>query len=125
MKPIRQIKLANSLTLLFHDHSRRYFGDYHQAKVEITCRIPVLEEFFSGKEDMEDAMKTLGDSILFRRCVDQMGVPSADLGTVLDSIIENFCNHTLHYMASPAFPRKMVHMELAKTRRTVKKRYSA
>ena len=124
MKPIRQIRLANGLTLIFHNHSRRYFGDYHQAKVEITCSIPIVEEYFSGKEEMEDAVKTLGDDVIFRRSVEQMGVPSAALESVLDSIMNNFCNHSLHYISSPAFPRKMVHMELTKARRTVKRRYS-
>jgi hypothetical protein len=125
LKPIRQIRLANGLTVLFHDQSRRYFGDYHQAKVEITCRFPVLEEYFSGKKEMKDAVKTLGDSVIFRRSVEQMGVSSADLLNALESIMDNFCNHTLHYMSSPTFPRKMVQLELAKARRTVKRRYSA
>lgn len=125
MKPIRQLMLANGLKVLFHDGSRRYFGDYHRAKVEITCRVPILEEYFPGKEEMEDALKVLGDAVVFRRSVERMGVSSAKLKSVLDSIMDNFCEHSLHYISSPAFPRKMVHMELAKAKRTVKRGYSA
>jgi hypothetical protein len=125
LKPIRQIRLANGLTLLFHDRSRRYFGDYHRAKVEITCSIPILEEYFSEKQELEDAVKNLGDAVIFRRSVERMGVSSADLASVLASIMDNFCEHSIHYISSPAFPRKMVHMELAKARKTVKRRYPA
>lgn len=123
MKPFRQIKLANGLMVCFHNQTRRYFGDYHQIKVELSCQVPLMEEYFKNREEWENAVKILGNSANFRRCVEQMGVSSAEIESSLEATIENFCKHSLHYLASPEFPRRVVQTELAKSRTSVSRRY--
>lgn len=113
MKLVREVCLANGLTVSFFNHNHRYFGDYHQVRVEITCEVPIHEQLFAKRGECEEARGALGGSAIFRRSVEKMGVPSAELEIALESIIENFCDHSLPYLASPEFPRQLIAKELA------------
>lgn len=111
---IREIPLANGLTVSFFQQTRRYFGDYHLVKLEIVCKVPLLADYFSNKGEFAAAGSLLGEEVLYRRCVEQMGVPSAEVELVLNRLTADFENTALPYVASPAFPRKLVAAELAK-----------
>src|SRR4051794_20816991 len=50
-KMIRAIPLANGLTVRFYDASRRYFGDYHQVRVEVSCEVLLTQDLFQNPED--------------------------------------------------------------------------
>jgi len=124
MKLVREIPLENGLTLSIYNHNHRYFGDYHRVRVEIVCAVPVLEEYFVDRAEYAEARTSLGDSAVFRHKVELMGVPSAELDRSLVRVIENFSNHTLAYMASPIFPRKLVLAEFSGSRQNKRLAYT-
>ncbi len=124
MELAREIPLENGLTVSFYQHTHRYFGDYHRIKVEIICEVPLLEEYFTCREEFAEARATLGDKAVFRRDLELMGVPSADVEQSIESVIANFSGHSLSYLASPLFPRKVVQAELSGPRRNMQKSYT-
>ena len=114
---IREIPLANGLTVSFFQQARRYFGDYHLVKLEIVCKVPVIADYFSNKGEFAAARSLLGEEVVHRRCVEQMGVPSAEVERVLNRLTADFEKTSLPYVGFPAFPRKLVVAELEKLRK--------
>ena len=123
MKLVKEIPLENNLNVCFYNHNHRYFGDYHRVKVEITCKVPLKEEYFTTRAECVEAINTLGLSALFKRSVEQMGVSSDELEPCLERIIDNFISHALSYLASPEFPRMLIKKEMANSMRTVRGTY--
>ena len=123
MKLVREIPLENGLTLSIYNHNHRYFGDYHRVRVEIVCKVKVLEEYFADLADYAEARSSLGDSAEFRHNVEQMGVSTAELDGSLERVIENFTKHSLAYLATPIFPRKLVLAELLSSRQKKSQAY--
>jgi hypothetical protein len=121
MKLARKVDLENGLTVSFFTHCHRYFGDYHQVRVEITCEVPIEEEYFSSLVECNEARAALGMTAVFRRKVERMGVPTADLETTLESIIANFSEHSLSYLSTSDFPGKLIATELAASSRGIAK----
>ena len=117
MKLVKEIHLENGLTVCIYNHNHRYFGDYHRVRVEFTCEVPILEVYYSSQAAFAEAMESLGSAALFKRSVEQMAVPTAELESCLESIIGNFSSHSLSYLSSPVFPRKLIQKELANTKR--------
>ena len=123
MKLVREIPLGNGLTVSIYNHNHRYFGDYHRVRVEIVCKVGVLEEFFANRAEYAEAMASLGDEAVFRRNVELMGIPTGELHLSLERVIDNFCNHSLAYLSSPEFPRKLVLKELSGSRQVKRQAY--
>jgi hypothetical protein len=123
MNLVKEIPLENNLKVCFHNHNHRYFGDYHRVKVEITCEVPITEEYFSTRAECAEAINSLGRSALFKRSIEQMGVSTDELEPCLERIIENFISHSLSYLASKEFPRKLIQKELARTTRKTRGTY--
>jgi hypothetical protein len=105
---IKKILLENGLTVLILDHTRRYYGDFYVVKIEIFCEVPVCEEFFTNNDDFTQARKLIGETVEYRRYVEQMGVPSTGIERAREQIVENFENHSLPYFSSAFFPQKLV-----------------
>jgi hypothetical protein len=124
MKLAREISLENGLTVSFYHHIHRYFGDYHRIKVEIICEVPLLEEYFTSLAEFAEARASLGSKAVFRRKLELMGVSSAEVEQSLEGVIANFSSHSLSYLASPLFPRKLVHAELSAAGRKMLKAYT-
>jgi len=117
MKLAAEIPLKNGLTLCFRHRSHRYFGDYHHIEVDVICEIPITEEHFTSHAEFVEARAVLGQKTLFRRRMEMMGVPSAEVERSVSRVIENFTGHSLPYLSSPSFPRKLINSELATARR--------
>jgi len=117
MKLVKEIHLENGLTVCIYNHNHRYFGDYHRVRVEFTCEVPILEVYYSSQAAFAEAIESLGSAALFKRSVEQMAVPTAELEICLERIIGNFSSHSLSYLSSPDFPRKLIQKELANTTR--------
>jgi hypothetical protein len=124
MKLAREISLENGLIVSFYQHTHRYFGDYHRIKVEIICEVPVLEEYFTSQAEFVEARASLGSKAVFRRKLELMGVSSAEVEQSLEGVIANFSSHSLSYLASPLFPRKLVHAELSAAGQKMRKVYT-
>ncbi len=114
---IKKISLENGLTVLIHDHTRRYYGDFYLVRLEFFCEIPVSEEFFSSENDFARARKLLGEKAVYRRFVEQMGVPSTGIERVQEMLMQNFREHSLPYFASAHFPQKFVQSQYTKAKK--------
>lgn len=114
---IREMSLGNGLIVRFFDLSRHYYGDFHLVKVEITCEIPLSCDYFDVQSDFEEACIRFGESVLYRRAVERMGIPSTAIEMVTEQLIENFVSHSLPYFAAPGFPRRFLKTELERSRK--------
>jgi hypothetical protein len=113
---IREIPLANGLTVQFSDATRRYFGDYHQVRVEISCEVPLTALLFDDPEECAAARKLLGDKVCYLKKIEQQGVPTLATADAVQNVIQQFIDHSLSYFSSPAFPRRFVQSELNRVR---------
>ncbi len=111
---VRERLLPNGLTVSFYDQTRRYFGDFYLVKLEIVCKVPVVADLFGGTGEFNEARSLLGDDVVYRRSVEQMGVPSTEIERVVNRLMADFETHSLPYFAAPAFPQKLVCAELKK-----------
>ncbi|AJE03354.1 hypothetical protein [Geobacter pickeringii] len=108
---IRELPLENGLTLCIFDHTRHYFGDFHLVKLELTCEISLSSAPFDNAAEREAAQRLLGAAAVYRRFVEQMGVPTADVQPTVEQLIGNFTTHSLPYLSSPDFARRFVSAE--------------
>jgi len=109
---LREVVLDNGLLLRFTDTSRHYYGGYFQARVEATCAIDLQPGFFPDQSAYEQAICTLGPTVLYKKDLGQMGVREADLAEIRDVLIETFLTTARSYLDSAAFPAGVVRKEL-------------
>lgn len=114
---IREIILENGLLVRFFDHTRHYYGDFYLVKIEIVCEIPLHTDFFDDQTDLEEARRLVGDPAVYRREVEQMGVPSTAIATVTERLMGNFISHSLPYFSAADFPRRFLRAELERARK--------
>ena len=111
---VREIPLTNGLTVRFTDKTRRYFGDYHQVRVEVTCEVPLTPQLFEDSAAYESALKVLGGQVSYQKLVEHQGVATCDTADTVDRVIRHFLEHSISYFASDSFPRRLVQSELAR-----------
>lgn len=114
---IREMTLENGLVVRFFDHTRHYYGDFYLVKIEIACEVPLAADHFDEQADLEDARRLVGDPAVYRRTVEQMGVPSTAIATVTERLIGNFVSHSLPYFSASGFPGRFLRTELERARR--------
>lgn len=115
---VRTFELPNGLTVFVYDATRRYYEDYHLVRLEIVCETPVLAEYFDNDELFSEARDLLGESAVYRRLLEKMGVPYAEIEAARESLIQGFECTALRYFSADGFPRKLVLSEFAKARET-------
>lgn len=108
MNVIHETVLGNGLTVRFLDRSHRYFGDYHNVRLDVICDIPVPQNGDSVGN---------GASVSYRSTIGRMAVPTADIAAVIGQLLEDFTKTTLAYMASPSFPSRYLRSQLSASRR--------
>jgi len=113
---VREIPLANGLTIRFTDATRRYFGDYHQVRVSVSCEVPLSADLFEDQHAFEDAVKLLGAKVLYLKKVEHQGVPTLGTAEAVEKVIQQFIDHSLCYFETEAFPRRFVQSELNRVR---------
>lgn len=96
----RQLVLDNGLEIIVRDMSRVYFGDYHRVRLAITCR-PIDMNMRYGALASTDPVPE------FHRVVEKMGVPSAEVEMVRESLVRDFLNNSLQYLSATDFPAKL------------------
>ena len=118
-KLIATEQLANGLVLSFYNQGNRYFGDYHQVKVVVSCPIAMtdalLSDFFSP-EDLTQARQLFGDHVEYRRLLKQMGVAGAEVERVETALIDHFRENAMSYMQGDDFAGRFVARRLAEHR---------
>lgn len=110
------MELPNGLRVSVYDSTRRYYEDYHLIRLEFVCRVTLSREFFDDRESFEDANRLLGDTAVYRRICEKMGVPYAGIEAARESIITDFVKNALPYFTVESFPRKLVLSEYAKAK---------
>ncbi len=115
--PVREHQLPNGLTVTFLDRTRRYYGDFYLVKLEIVCHVPIVPAHFQTEEEYSQALSLLGDEVVYRRTVEQMGVPSTEIERVTGRLMSDFEEHSLPYFSTATFPRKLVVAELGKMKK--------
>ena len=115
-KLIKEIPLANGLVIRFFDATRRYFGDYHQVRIQICCEVPLTADLFENGEAYLRALKLLGGSVVYKKEIEHQGVATAAIPDVVASVIRQFVDHSLGYFNGEAFPKKLVQSELNRIR---------
>lgn len=116
-KLVREIPLANGLTVRFFATTRRYFGDYHQVRIEIDCEVPLSRNHFATADEFQLALKELGAAARFLKLEEHQGVPSDQVDTVVNRVVDQFTGHTLRYFSGEEFPRRLVLSELERLRK--------
>src|SRR6266540_3773550 len=116
VEPIKATLLPNGLTVSFFSHNRHYYGDFHLVKLEIYCKIAVCIDYLGSEMACDEARALLGDGIEYRRYVQQMAVPTAEIKKTMTRLVNNFEQHSLSYFAAPEFPRKLIMAESKKSR---------
>jgi hypothetical protein len=111
---VKKIDLSATATVTIFDTTRRYYEDYHLVRLEIECKVPLREDYFSGPEKMAEAHRILGDCAVYRRTIEKMGVPYAEIDQAREKLIDSFMANALPYLADEKFPRKFVLSELTK-----------
>jgi hypothetical protein len=112
-------KLENGLEISFHDQGNRYFGDYHQVKIIISCRVALNNDLLSSHlsaDDLQKAIKIFGDHVEYKRVIKQMGVAGADVEQVKTSMVQNFVENAANYMQSADFASRFVARRLTEHR---------
>ncbi len=113
---IKRIELPNGLVVSLYDDTRRYYEDYHLVRLEMVCETTVLREYFDSEADFSEAVGLLGESAVFRKTIEKMGVPYAEIGKAREQLVEAVVNNCSEYFSRESFPRKLVMAELAKSR---------
>jgi len=122
MKPFRTVTLANGLLLEMHDRGNRYFGDYHRIKIEIRCIIPLAAGFFGGDEQhpvLLRARQRFGESVVFERSLERMGVAGDEVETLRDEMVNGFLSSSRAYLEHPEFVSRFIARRLQEPGRTV------
>ncbi len=113
-KPIREIPLANGLTIRFFDATRRYFGDYHQVRIQISCEVPLTPDLFEDGNAHQDALKLLGATVSYCKDIEHQGVATDSIEGVVEKVVQQFVDHSLGYFNVASFPKKLVQAELSR-----------
>ena len=111
-KLIKEIPLANGLTVRFFDATRRYFGDYHQVRIQISCEVPLTPDLFEDGQAHLGAIKLLGATVCYVKDIEHQGVATLSIEGVVEKVIQQFIDHSLGYFNGEAFPKKLVQSEL-------------
>jgi hypothetical protein len=111
-KVVKEIPLSNGLTVRFTDATRRYFGDYHQVRVEISCEVPLTALLFEDQPAFQAALKLLGPKVSYLKQIEHQGVPTLGTAAAVQKVIQQFIDHSLSYFEAEAFPRRLVLTEL-------------
>jgi len=112
----RMIQLPNGLVLHVYDTSRRYYGDYHLVRLEIVCEVAMQEDFFTDPNTFAEAIRLLGDSIVYRRNLERMGVPHERIDAARTCLMDGFEKTALGYFASEGFSRRLALSQFTRAR---------
>ncbi len=115
MTLIRSWNLGNSLVVEVQDETVNYYGDYHNIKLTIRCRVGVEQvhlDPFRDNPRFAAASRTLGPVAEYRREIIKAGVPGKDVLKTKAYLLERFEENALSYFEREDFPMKFVRKRL-------------
>jgi hypothetical protein len=106
----------NGLELIFTDRSNRYYGDFHQIKINVQSTVHLTDSFLhasdlSEKEQLR-AKNRFGDTFEAHQELKRMGVAGSDVDTVTSEMVQQFLDTALPYMSSAEFPIRLLRQRL-------------
>jgi len=108
---IRTWHLIRGLIVQVEDESRNYYGDYHNVRLVIRCRIAVKAELLKGVEKNPSyarVVEAMGPSIEYLRVVGRAGVAGKDVSSVKEALLASFEETALPYFDREGFEEKFV-----------------
>ena len=111
---------SNGLRITFCDDTHRYFGDYHRVCVNATIRFDLVNLADTGLR--EQAQRVFGPTIEVKKRFERMGVPTAKVDDVRESMVMNFMRHASGYLSQENYPHQLVAAELQK--KQISRRYA-
>lgn len=116
-KLLNTLQLSNGLKVSIFDHTKVYFGDYHHVRIQIYCCFDdtshTFINLFSEGIDIRN--------ISYKRTLEKMGVPSAEIENVIKALLDDFEFNSLPYISSQEFTKKMIENSLSKKAPTARK----
>lgn len=116
MDPFHTETLPNGLTIELFDRSNRYFGDYWHLDLEARCQVSLAAAGLAG-EELTRASGLVGETVEYRRRLEKMGVPTAEVAATRDALVASFLASARSYLGSPGFPGRLVRGRLEEARR--------
>jgi hypothetical protein len=104
----RNIPLTNGLTIVVNDHTRLYYGEFYHVKLEVLCTVPLTDDMAA------EAKGLFGDTVSYRRYLEQMAVPFSETEQVKERLLAHFTAHSITYFSAENFPAKLVAAEMSK-----------
>lgn len=103
----KQLTLENGIEIIANDLSRVYFGDYCLVRLEIICSFRATLPSMTMSEQVDITPE-------YRRVIEKMGVPSAELDAAKESIFSDFLKNASDYLGAPDFPVRLAAVALSK-----------
>jgi len=103
---IRTLTLDNELQLWFEDKSNRYYGDFHRVCIWVRAEISVAK--LSLPAELHSLQADLPEKIGFERTLERMGVVSADLERVRETLIQDFIRTSRPYLERTGFLEQLL-----------------
>lgn len=120
-KIIQTENLANGMKIEFIDCSNRYYGDFHRVCIEVRCSFSLtpalLGQVADSEEERENIRKALGETYVYTRVLEQMGVSGDALEEAGRKLIDSFSGSAFSYMAQSSFPLRLIARELERRRK--------
>lgn len=104
----------DGMTLSIISSSRRYFGDFHNVKVVISCVLPLRPELFPSEKEFSHARSMLGDETTYERVIEKTGVPTNEIEQLIKQLIADFERNSLPYLNAPDFCLRLVATQIKK-----------
>jgi len=115
-KIIRTENLPNGIKVEYIDSSNRYYGDYHRVRIEVRCSFSLtpdlLDQAADSEEGRENIRRALGETCVYTRILERMGVPGDALEETRRGLVDSFAGSTIPYMAQSSFPLRLISREL-------------
>ena len=116
MTAIRREVLDNGLEIAFSDMSNRYYGDYHRVCVVATIGYALAE--LPDDELRRQAIAVYGGQFRVEKRLQRMAVPSADVESARNALVDEFMRHAAAYLSRPDYPGLLVAAELSRRRKS-------
>jgi len=105
-EPFKTVCLDNGLTISFYDLSNRYYGDFHRACIQLIVEVPLSRITVPG--DLLDHEASFPEILHWEKKLERMGVKSADLDRVCQSLGDDFVRTVVPYLSRPDFPEQLL-----------------
>lgn len=108
--PLRTVTLNGGVEVSFFDRSNRYFGDYHQLKVEVEVILSVHGELLP--EELRTVLGKVPATVNYRKTLTRMGVPSARYKETCHQLMDDFLKYAGPYLEHRDFPLRLLQEQL-------------